>query len=65
MDDQQWKPLGFDGLRKRLVEVKKLLEQAAAVGMTQDVARLEAAAELERRARELEERGRPDRRRYR
>jgi hypothetical protein len=65
MNQNQWRPMGFEGLRKRLVEVKKLLEQAAAVGMTQDVARLEAAAELERRARELEARGRPGRTRYR
>jgi hypothetical protein len=65
MDDPAWRPLDLEGLRQRLVEVKSLLEQAAAVGMAQDVTKLEAAAELERRAREPQDRGRPDRRRYR
>jgi hypothetical protein len=65
MDDPAWRPLDFEGLRRRLVEVKSLLEQAAAVGLAQDVAKIDAAAELERRTREPQDRGRPARRRYR
>lgn len=64
-DEQRgWQPLGFEGLKARLLEAKRLLEQAAAVGLAQDVARLQALAEAER-DRERDKRGRPDQRRYR
>lgn len=60
MNDDGWKPLDFGGLRARLVEVKSLLEQAAALGAAQDAARLEALAELQR---QNQEQARGDRRR--
>lgn len=47
MDPPTWKPVDLGGTRKRLAEVKRLLEQAAAVGLAQDVARIEAIVELE------------------
>lgn len=52
MSDSQWKPLDPAGLKQRLAQVRALLVQAAAVGMTQDAERLEQLAELERRLRE-------------
>jgi hypothetical protein len=64
MSDPTWKPLDLAGLRQRLLEVKSLLEQAAAVGMAQDVGRLDAIAEGER-ARKTEASGSNGRRRYR
>lgn len=64
MNDPNWKPFDLAGLRQRLVEVKSLLEQAAAVGMAQDVGRLDAIAEAER-VRKTETSGPNGRRRYR
>ncbi len=64
MTDPSWKPLDPSTLQERLREVKTLLEQAAAVGLAQDVDRLKKLTELERRARE-EARGLEPRRRYR
>ena len=57
-----WQQLEIAGIRERLVEVRNLLRQAAAVGLAQDVSRLETLADLH-------EQGKPDgnknRRRYR
>jgi hypothetical protein len=63
-EDPSWQPLRFGGLRDRLATIKKILEQAAAVGLATDVARLESAAE-EAHQREREQRAQPQRRRYR
>lgn len=52
MNNDGWKPLDFGDLRARLVEIKSLLEQAAALGAAQDAARLEAMAELQHRDKE-------------
>lgn len=60
MANDEWKPLDFGGLRARLVEIKSLLEQAAALGAAQDAARLEAMAELQH---QNQEQARGDRRR--
>jgi hypothetical protein len=46
MTKGEWKPLDLGALRERLVEIKSLLEQAAALGAAQDAARVEAMAEL-------------------
>ncbi|HTE49758.1 MAG TPA: DUF6374 family protein [Kofleriaceae bacterium] len=51
-DDPTWKPLDPAGLKARLAQVRALLIQAAAVGMTQDAEQLDKLAELERRIRE-------------
>jgi hypothetical protein len=51
-NDSSWKPLDPAGLKARLAQVRALLVQAAAVGMTQDADKLEKLAELERRIRE-------------
>jgi len=64
MANSEWKPLDVSELRARLVEVKSLLEQAAALGAAQDAARVEAMAELHHRNEE-QARGNPARRRYR
>ena len=57
-----WQDLKLTGIRRRLTEVRNLLRQAAAVGLAQDVARMETLAELH-------EQGKPggdkNRRRYR
>jgi hypothetical protein len=47
-----WKPLDPAGLKQRLQQVRSLIVQAAAVGMTQDTESLERLTELERRLRE-------------
>jgi hypothetical protein len=57
-----WRPLDFSAMSRRLQEVKNLLRQAAAVGLAQDVARLEALADISRRG---GEHGDAQRRRYR
>ncbi|APR75686.1 Hypothetical protein A7982_01032 [Minicystis rosea] len=62
MANDEWKPLDFSGLRARLVEIKSLLEQAAALGAAQDAARLEAMAELQHQN-QKQEQTRGDRRR--
>ncbi len=48
----EWSTLDLEGLRGRLVEIKDLLEQAAAVGLAQDADRLEAMAKIAARSRE-------------
>lgn len=50
--DPEWKTLDPAGLKARLNQVRALLVQAAAVGMTQDAESLERLAELERNLRE-------------
>ena len=50
--DPTWKPLDPSGLKERLAQVRALLVQAAAVGMAQDVSKLEQYAELDRRVKE-------------
>lgn len=61
-----WRPLDFDELRSKLVRVRELLEQAAAVGLARDAERLESASQLAERAREQHTRdGKPRHRRYR
>lgn len=62
--DPRWRPLDPTGLVERLAQVRALLVQAAAVGLAQDVSRLEEYAELERRIREAA-RGPARPRRYR
>lgn len=57
----EWESMKLDGLRNRLLEVKQLLQQAAAVGLSQDVGRLERLAELQ----DEEDGGHHKRRRYR
>ena len=52
MANGEWKPLDLGALRARLVEIKSLLEQAAALGAAQDAARLEALAELQHKNQE-------------
>jgi hypothetical protein len=44
--NNDWDRLRLDGIRDRLAEIRNLLRQAAAVGLAQDVARLETLAEL-------------------
>ena len=63
MRDPTWKPLDPTGLRARLVAVKTLLCQAAAVSLARDTHTLEQLAELDRRLRESPHGKRP--RRYR
>ena len=63
--DPEWQPMQFSELRSRLLEVKKLLEQAAAVSLAQDRAKLEALTELAQNKQEETERGHTRRRRYR
>ncbi len=46
-DEHSWEPMKLTGLRRRLVEVQTLLQQAAAVGLAQDVAKLQTLAEHE------------------
>ncbi len=60
----EWRSFDLETLRARLVEIKDLLEQAAAVGLAQDADRLEALTRLAQRSRE-EAHGTPGRRRYR
>ncbi|MFO0762619.1 MAG: hypothetical protein U0359_39635 [Byssovorax sp.] len=60
----EWQRLDLGGMRQKLEEIKGLLEQAVAVGLAQDMARLDALAELERRSKE-DGHGHPGRRRYR
>lgn len=48
MADPTWKPFDPSGLRARLVRVRTLLLQAAAVGLATDAERLDQLAELER-----------------
>jgi len=62
--DPRWGSFDLDGLRSRLVEIKDLLEQAAAVGIAQDADRLEALTRLAQRSRE-DGNAPPGRRRYR
>jgi hypothetical protein len=50
--DDKWKPLDPVGLKQRLLEVRSLLVQAAAVSLAQDTDRLEKMTELERKLRE-------------
>lgn len=64
MTDPKWEPFDLDGLRARLVEVKELLEQAAAAGLAQDLDRLEALTKLADARRE-DGHGPDGRRRYR
>lgn len=61
MSDPAWKPLDTSTLRERLAHVRDLLRQAAAVGLAQDVERLESLGESVTE----EERGHRHRRRYR
>lgn len=63
MSDPTWKPLDPAGLRARLVSIKTLLCQAAAVSLARDTQTLEGLAELDRRLRERTHGQRP--RRYR
>lgn len=58
-----WSPLDPAGLRARLLQVKTLLCQAAAVSLALDTRTLERLTELERRLREAPHGQRP--RRYR
>lgn len=68
LDDQQgsgepqWQGLKLTAVRKRLAEVSGLLRQAAAVGLAQDVARMETLTELTEQG---HKRGDANRRRYR
>ena len=62
--DPEWRPFDLEGLRGRLVEIKDLLEQAAAVGLSQDADRLEGLTKLAARSRE-DGNGHQGRRRYR
>jgi hypothetical protein len=59
---EDWRQLELSGIRERLIEVRNLLRQAAAVGLAQDVSCLETLADLHKQ-------GKPDghknRRRYR
>lgn len=59
-----WQRADLGGLRDQLVAIKELLEQAVTVGLAQDMARLDALAELDARSRE-DGHGAPGRRRYR
>jgi hypothetical protein len=59
-----WAPLELDSLRARLVEVRDLLQQAAAAGLAQDLDKLEAITKLAQERRE-EIHGTHGRRRYR
>ncbi len=62
-DEQaQWRTLKLPAMRDRLAEVRDLLRQAAAVGLAQDVARLEALQDVHNGG---GEHGKPQRRRYR
>lgn len=61
MSNNEWKSLDFSELRARLVEIKSLLEQAAALGAAGDAARVEAIAELHIKNKE-QERGEHERR---
>ncbi len=66
MSDQTkgWKPLDPSVLQARLREVKRLLEQAAAVGMAQDLQKLEKVADLAHKQ-QKEKRGPAPTKRYR
>jgi hypothetical protein len=61
-DNKDWERLRLDGIRDRLAEIRNLLRQAAAVGLAQDVARVETLAELHRPE---NTNGHKNRRRYR
>lgn len=58
----EWQTLKLPAMRDRLAEVRDLLRQAAAVGLAQDVARLEAFQDVQKGG---GEHGKPQRRRYR
>ena len=64
MTEPTWTALDFAAVRAKLVEARELLRQAAAVGVAQDVAKLESLKELELHRQEQARRG-PRRRRYR
>lgn len=57
-----WRPMQLSSVRERLAEVQNLLRQAAAVGLAQDMERLETLAGLGRAGGKL---GDSKRRRYR
>lgn len=57
-----WQQLTLSSIRERLVHARNLLQQAAAVGLAQDVDRMETLAELQQSG---DTRGDKDRRRYR
>ena len=59
-----WQSADLGGLRAQLVAIKDLLEQAVTVGLAQDMARLDALAELDARSKE-DGHADPTRRRYR
>lgn len=61
----EWTKFDPEGLRDRLVQVKSLLEQAAAVAAAQDAAKLEAMTDLAQKQKEEESFGHRRRRRYR
>jgi hypothetical protein len=63
-DDKQqaWQPLKLPALAERLAEVRNLLRQAAAVGLAQDVARVESLQTLQQAS---DIRAKPQPRRYR
>lgn len=61
-DPPQWQGLKLTTVRKRLAEVSGLLRQAAAVGLAQDLARMETLTELTERR---QKGGDANRRRYR
>jgi hypothetical protein len=52
MSDPKWEPFNLDELRARLVEVRDLLQQAAAAGVAQDLDRVEALTKLAQERRE-------------
>ena len=60
----RWEPLDLSALEARLVEVKRLFEQAAALAAAQDANRVAVVSTLQRRQAE-ERRGNPKRRQYR
>jgi len=61
-DAAQWQKLRLTKIRDRLVEARNLLQQAAAVGLAQDVDRMETLRELHEQGSLREHQGR---RRYR
>lgn len=60
----EWQQADLGGLREQLVAIKELLEQAVTVGLAQDMAHLDALAELDARSKE-DGHAAPTRRRYR
>jgi hypothetical protein len=62
MEGNDWERLRAEGLRERLSHIRNLLQQAAAVGLAQDVSRLETLAHLHHSG---TPHGPNDRRRYR